>query len=484
MKFSFNASAKSGKLGVYSVAITAILLGVIVFANLLVNALPDDVKKLDTTSVGIYTLSETTEKYLGTLDEQVTLNFICQGGNEDELIRNFIDRYAGASSNVTVKVVDPIVSPDFLAEHNAKDAVNHSVVVTSERRSKLVSYDDLFYYYSSLLGRMTYEQMQSYYYMGYSAYLSDVKEFFAGESSITGAIEYVTAESVPSIYVLDGHGESALSSTVTGLFDAYGMEYATLNVALDKDTVPEDCSLIIINAPTIDLTSAERDKLLAYLGKGGNILLLSGVGIDKLANFSALTAALGMSAGADTVYEGDPDKYYQQPTYIIPDVDSEHSAVAQLSEYTLMTPSSHAILTTEGTGVTHTTLLSTSDKAYTKSGSEKTEAQSYALAVSAEKELADGAIAKLIWCGSANMITDSFINASNGNNLYCFWFMTNYLCGSFASSLPEISDISLEGSVLTVTEAQANLWGNIFILVLPIATLVLGGVYIYTRKKR
>ena len=208
------------------------------------------------------------------------------------------------------------------------------------------------------------------------------------------------------------------------------------------------------------------------------------MGIDKLANFSALTAALGMSAGADTVYEGDPDKYYQQPTYIIPDVDSEHSAVAQLSEYTLMTPSSHAILTTEVTGVTHTTLLSTSDKAYTKSGSEKTEAQSYALAVSAEKELADGAIAKLIWCGSANMITDSFINASNGNNLYCFWFMTNYLCGSFASSLPEISDISLEGSVLTVTEAQANLWGNIFILVLPIATLVLGGVYIYTRKKR
>jgi hypothetical protein len=150
----------------------------------------------------------------------------------------------------------------------------------------------------------------------------------------------------------------------------------------------------------------------------------------------------------------------------------------------MLLPSSHAVLTTESAGVTHTTLLSTSDKSYTKSGSEKTEAQSYALAVAAEKELADGGVARLIWCGSATMITDSFINASNGSNLYCFWFMTNYLCGSFASSLPEISDISLEGSVLTVSEAQANLWGNIFILVLPLATLVLGGVYIYMRKKR
>ena len=69
MKFSFNASAKSGKLGVYTVVITAILLAVIVFANLLVNALPENVKKIDTTGFGVYTLSETTEKYLESLEK-------------------------------------------------------------------------------------------------------------------------------------------------------------------------------------------------------------------------------------------------------------------------------------------------------------------------------------------------------------------------------------------------------------------------------
>ncbi len=484
MKLSFNSNKKSGKLGVYSVVITAILLAAIVFVNLLVNALPDGIKNVDTTSFGLYTLSETTEKYLGTLNEEITLNFICQGGTEDDVIRNFIDRYAGATPNIKVKVVDPIVSPNFLTEHNVDDAVNHSVVVSSERRSKLVSYDDMFYYYSSLLGKMTYNQLQSYYQMGYSAYLTDVEEFFAGESGITGAIEYVTADSVPSIYILDGHGESALSANITGLFDSYGMMYKTLNIALGADAVPEDCSLIIINAPTLDLTASEKDKLLAYLNKGGNILMFSGVGADKLSNFAALSAAWGMSAGADTLYEGASDNYYQQPAYIIPDVNSEHDAVSAISSYTLLAPSSHAILTSETTGITFSTLLSTSDKAYTKPSDEKTDAQSYALAVSAEKELENGDVAKFIWCGSSNMISDTFINATNGNNLYCFWFMANYLCDSFATALPEISATSLAGAVLTVNEFQANLWGNILILVLPIATLALGAVYIYKRKKR
>ena len=484
MKFSFNASAKSGKLGVYSVAITAVLLGVIVFVNLLVNALPDSIKKIDTTSLGIYTLSESTEKYLGSLDEQVTLNFICQGGAEDELIRNFIDRYSGTSSKVTVKVVDPIVSPDFLAEHNAEDAGNHSIVVTSERRSKLVSYDDLFYYYSSLTGRMTYEQLQSYYYMGYGSYLTDVKEFFAGESSVTGAIEYVTAESVPSIYVLSGHGESALSETIVDLFDAFGKKHDDLNIALDADVIPDDCSLIIINAPTIDLTASERDKLLSYLGKGGSILLFSSIGFDKLANFAALTSSLGMSAGADIIYEGDSSKYYQQENYIISEVNNEHGAMSTLSNYSPLLPTSHAVFTEETAGVTHTTLLSTSNKAYTKSGSEKTEAKSYTLAAVAEKELESGAVAKLMWCGSASMITDTFIRVSDKINLECFWGMTNYLCGTFDSTLPEISALSLSGSTLSVSELEANVCGYLFILVLPIATLVLGGVYIYIRKKR
>jgi ABC-2 type transport system permease protein len=484
MKFSFNASAKSGKLGVYSVVITAILLAVIVFANLLVNALPENVKKIDTTGFGVYTISETTEKYLESLDEQVTLNFICQGGVEDELIRNFIDRYAGASSNVTVKVIDPIVSPDFLTDNNIEDAGNHSVVVTSARRSKLVKYDDIFYYYSSLLGRMTYDELEYYAQMGYQAYLTDVVEFFAGESSITGAIEYVTAETIPVIYLLEGHAESTLSPTITGFFDAYGMPYDTLKIALDGDNIPEDCSLIIINAPTIDLTAAEKDKLLAYLGKGGSVLLLSDVGINKLQNFSALTAALGMGAGADVVYEEDTDSYYQQPTYIIPDVNAEHGAMADLSQYKPLMPSAHAVFTTKSEGITHTELLSTSDKAYTKQNDEKSEAQSFALAVAAEKALAGGSVAKFIWCGSANMITDSFINTSNGYNLYSFWGMTNYLCNSFSSSLPEISDLSLAGGALTVSEFEANFWGNILIFALPIATLVLGGVCVYKRKKR
>lgn len=342
----------------------------------------------------------------------------------------------------------------------------------------------MFYLYSSMLGKMTYDEYQYYYYSAYSSYLADVEEFFDGQSLITGAIEYVTAQSVPTVYVLSGHNESALPKDAYTIMDAYGILHEELNIALEETAIPDNCSLIIINAPVTDLTSHEASKLLAYLNGGGRLLMFSNAGVDSLKNFASVAAEYGLSAGADIVYEGDKSAYINRATYIIPQINAEHDAVAPMAGYKLVLPESHAIFTSEASDVSFAKLLYTTEKAYVKNGEENSEASSFSLATLAEKKLDNDKVGKLIWCGSSNMLTDTFVNYTNGNNLYCFWFMVSYMCGSFASTLPEISATSLAESVLEVSEADANIWGNVFIFFIPIAVLAGGCLCIFKRKKR
>lgn len=56
-----------------------------------------------------------------------------------------------------------------------------------------------------------YDQMSYYYYGQYK------ESEFDGEGQLTSAIDYVINDVTKKIYTTEGHGESALSSTVTDL---------------------------------------------------------------------------------------------------------------------------------------------------------------------------------------------------------------------------------------------------------------------------
>lgn len=100
-----------------------------------------------------------------------------------------------------------------------------------------------------------------------SAYYStgSVSRSFDGEGQITSAIDYVTTETLPQVYLMSGHGEAALSDAFSGQLERANYETVSDFSLLNVDAVPEDCSALIINAPTSDISDEELSLLRSYI---------------------------------------------------------------------------------------------------------------------------------------------------------------------------------------------------------------------------
>lgn len=482
MKTENKVFDRSGKMSIYTVAMTVILLAVLIVVNLLVASLPVTVTVIDTSSTSMYTLSETTEKFIKKLDSPVTIYYLCSGGEENPTLRNFLDRYPALSEQITIKVVDPIADPAFTGKYTDGELSNYSVILESEKRFKVVDFNEFVYYYNEAIGRMTPEELSyySYYAAQYLQYY-ETKEFFDGDNVITCAVEYVLADSVPTLYRLEGHGESNLSDVIyQNYLDYTGVTCSSLNIALDGQ-VPEDCTCLVINAPTSDLTSEEADKISAYIDGGGNVLMLSTPAVAGFANLNALTAKLGLSAADGTVYEGDSSKHYaRMPQYIFPTVQSHNATDDYLSAgYSALVPNAHGINISAVDGVTVTTLMSTGESAYAVTADGNSAPRSFALGVCAEK-----GSARFVWISSGEFISDNFIYGTNGANFYLFCGILNWMQGSFTSQLPTIDAVDMTSPTLTLSEAQANTWANVLIIIVPVAVIAVGFVVWIRRRRR
>lgn len=477
-----SGGAKSIKAGSYTVAVTVVLLAVLIVVNLIVNAIPSKYTKLDFSTSKMYTISETTEKYLSGLDEDITLWVLCPGGQENAQQMTFLSRYTELSSHLTLKTADPIADPDFISKYTSSSPSEYSVIVESERRAKVVDYADMYYYYSDDYGKISLSDYSYYSYYGITA-----DPYFDGDNQLSSAVEYVTAETLPTLYTLSGHGEQEMSDTLAYYVDLSGFSTAELNIALDDTEIPDDCSCIFIYAPTLDLTDSEFEKLKSYISNGGHIFMISGSTSAELPVFSSLAAECGLGATMGTVYEGSAGSYYpSMPYYFYPTVASDHSAVTLVasSGYSVLSGSSHAVgsLDTVPDGFTVTDLLTTSSKGYLKSSdgtqSDKT---TISIACAAENETSG---ARMIWLAAPQLPSDTFINATNGGNLYCMLNMLTWMCDSFISSLPEISAVDISSPTLTVSESAAGVWGFIFIVIIPLAVAAVGLLHWSRRRKK
>ena len=197
---------RSFRVGGYSVAAAAIVVVIAVVANLLVNALPAGATQFDISAGSMFTMSQETEQLLDGLEQDITVYWLVQSGQEDETLGTLLDRYTSRSDRVTLEKRDPDVDPNFVQEYVTGTVYNNSLIVESEARYTYVSYEDIY----------TYEYGDD----GASYYMN-----FAGESALTSAIDYVIRDTLPKLYTLTGHGESALSASFQSAVEKQNMEH-------------------------------------------------------------------------------------------------------------------------------------------------------------------------------------------------------------------------------------------------------------------
>ena len=101
MKRNQIRSRIAAKGGSYSLAITAIVLAILIAVNILASVLPTSVTKYDITSTNLYSVTSSTKVVVNALEKDVTIYWVVQADEEDEVIENLLGKYESLSSHIT-----------------------------------------------------------------------------------------------------------------------------------------------------------------------------------------------------------------------------------------------------------------------------------------------------------------------------------------------------------------------------------------------
>lgn len=294
-----------------STVVSILITIVVVFATLIGFKIP---WIYDMTADKIFTLSDQTNTVIANLSTPVQVYAVYPKGGEDPLISSLLMEYSKAGSMLSVEYIDPERDPAQLAAINPESNVinNGTIIVQAEDKIRYINSTDLF---------QTTQEGNT----------------FWGESQITGAIRYVTAEYMPMIYFLEGHDEASILSTISQVQTTLESNvFSVKTLSLQKTgRVPEDASLLIVSSPKRDISEGEGGMLRDYLNSGGSIFFLVDAinsNSEILVNFNILLHELGIDITNNIIVEEDPYSFVSNNNlYLIPGY-AYHQVTQSLAE--------------------------------------------------------------------------------------------------------------------------------------------------------
>lgn len=482
VKKIFQSSAS--KNGSYSVGITVLVIAIAVILNLIFGQLPEKYRNIDVSSTKIYEISETSKSMLKDLEYDIKFTVLADKSDTDERIKTFLSKYTALSKKIDVEWIDPVLHPSALDEYEASE---NSIVVECEEtgRSKIVYFDSI------IVSDDAY-----YYYTGEST-----ESEFDGEGQLSSAVNYVTSDVSKKIYRTSGHGESTLSSSVNELMDKNNYTVEEYNTVMNPE-IPNDCDLLIMYAPTSDMTEDEVEAVRKYLSKGGNVMILFGdTNSTELPNIDSLMKEYGMEsvegyiADMERCYQG--NYYYIFPQlYLSGDladgIETEMTLIVNTHGMTITDPERETISVEE--------FMTTSDNSYAVTEESQSEAVRYTLgAVATESVGADSddddeedstddteetdqeigeSRLTVISAGSLidESITAAFTQLEN----------TTLFMNAVSANFDDVQNLSIEAKSLEPvynTMQHAGLTSIIVIFVIPLIIIIAGFVAWVKRRK-
>lgn len=473
----YKAGKKALKSGGFSIAITAALIVAALGLNLLMGMLPSSYTKIEAAKANRFEPSDETVGYLSSLKEQVKVYLICQNGNEESKLLLFLEKAAASSDMISFEKVDPVLKPEFVKNYTSETVADNSFLVVSGDRSRVVANSDIFVYSYGV------DSETSQYY---------VKSInFNGDALLLSAVKYVLSENLPKVYILEGHGELALSSTYLAAITKENIEYEGLSL-LSAGGVPRDADCVVINVPASDISADEAAMLKSYLDAGGELLTVTdGSSSAALSNLLSVLSYFGMERG-DVIFEENSALYYQYNYYLLPELQLHDITSAMIdAKRPVLSPLSSAIYETtlHRDTVKVSSLLSTSARAWTgritdgnlPDRSQATDSGNFFAGALAEEKIGD-TTARVVWYGSAGITDDTINTRVSGGNSTLFINTLAYLC-DFESALGEHTQ-SVEVKYLVLSSSQSTALGAAIAAVLPIALLAAGVAVYFKRRSR
>ena len=446
--------------GSYSLIMTAVVLAILIVANIFVSAMPTTLTKYDISSSKLYSITSNTKVVVNNLQQNVTIYWVVQADEEDEIIENLLGKYESLSSHIDVVKKNPDVFPTFTEQYTDEEVPNNSIIVESGERYRYISYNDI------------YETEMDYYSYTYNV------TGFDGEGAITSAIDYVVTEDLPQLYVLEGHGEGDLPTTFA---DSLEKENVVLNSIslLTVDEIPEEADALMIYAPQSDISEAEATMLADYTANGGKLLVIAGpVPEVEFTNLNSLLTDYGVTMAEGFVIEGSRENYTGYPEMLLPNMAS-HSITDPLIEdrYYAIVPLSQGMTIGSTSNGTVTELMYTSDYAFSKVAGFELDTYEYeegdiegpftiALAIDTNGG------GQIVWFSASDFLDDMYNALSSGANVDLTMNAVSSLLGEREAL--SIRSKSFNYNYLTISEETASTLKLLMIGAFPLAYLGFG----------
>lgn len=474
-KRRYSASGKGIKIGAYSLKLIIVSITLTILVNVLVYKLPENMITVDVTSNKLFTITKYTKEYVSALEDDVKIYVLENEDNKDRNLDKMLQKIGNLSEHITITYVDPTANPLFYTNYSDTSPSRNSLIVVGPERSRVVDYENIYTYEFDY---MTYE----YQITGYD-----------GEGQIVSSLAYVTTDDMPKIYLIAGHNELDLEEKFIDAVQKENIEKENLSL-LTVSEIPEDAKAIIINAPITDFSSDDTDKVIAYLEKGGNAIIIPTWTDVEMMNFERILDYYGVSLVDGMIVEGDMGMYYNEDPYMLFPQIYYDEITDCIYDAVVFVPYAQGLkFDDEAEDIYYQPLLETSDSSYSKAysnmeintGFNKSEGDidgPFVIAVKAEKVIGNDVVSKVVFAASENMFSENADSIVSGNNVKLF--------SSILSSLVEHeSSVSIpvkyyDASALTFTTRDVVVVGAISILIIPICCLVIGFVVWLRRRKR
>lgn len=285
---------RSLKHGSLSVAFTVIFIAAVVLVNVIVTVVSDRVGiSADLTGGGLYTLDETTERYLkDRLTNDVTVTVLNseqtfkQSANTRQ-VSEILERMKAACGHIDIRYLNLDQNPNYVSHFGSETLDTDYIVIECEKtgRHRIITPTDYF-------GLSTEEAAYYYYYYGY------VGEYLIEQEAVS-AMMYTANDDLVRIAFTEGFGESDYSALKSLLEkNGYGVETVDLLTAAEIDP---DIDFVIVHAPRLDISSdclAKLDKFLDNGGKyGKNVMYFAAVSQQKTPGIDSFLSDWSISVG-------------------------------------------------------------------------------------------------------------------------------------------------------------------------------------------
>lgn len=474
-KRRYSVSVKNFKIGAYSAGSIVVCIAAAVFANLMVNELPEKYVSFDVTSDKLYSLSEETNEFLETIEEDITIYVLESEDGADTVLDGTLQKFAdGADGHISIVYKDPVKSPTFYKDYTDENITMNSLIVEAANRHRVIDYSDIYEYE---VDYTTYSQSLT----GYD-----------GEGQIASAIDYVTREDMPVAYTISGHDELGMDASFQDAVEKQNISVTELNL-MTVDAVPEDAEFVMILSPGSDFSEDDTDKMVDYIKNGGQLIVTTSLienSAESLPNFQKILDCFNARIVEGTLIEADSNYYYGEPTYLLPEVMNSYLTDGVYGEKYAFMPYTQGIIVTEDDNVSVTSLLQSSEQSYSKlnlSGASNYQKEETDLAGPFDvgvyvQRTYDEKTAGLFLFTSPNIFTDAADMMVANANLTIFKNCVGEFIDSEESGVV-IPVKTYTQEVLTISTGTAMFIGLLIIFCVPFVLIASGFVVWYQRRK-